>query len=62
MPPSPHCPRASAALFYRLKEKGFQECRRYSDAYAQCCSGRVLSVVWACRAEMRALSDCMSTQ
>ncbi|EFN57270.1 hypothetical protein CHLNCDRAFT_17966, partial [Chlorella variabilis] len=48
-----------AALFYRLKQKGFQECRPYADAYAQCCSGRVLSVVWTCRKELKALSDCM---
>ncbi|KAI3434718.1 hypothetical protein D9Q98_002779 [Chlorella vulgaris] len=49
------------ALFYRLKQKGFKECSTTADAYAQCCSGRVLSVVWACRKELRALSDCMST-
>lgn len=47
------------ALFYRLKQKGFKECTFYSDAYAACCTGRVLSVAWACRKEMKALSDCM---
>lgn len=51
-----------AALFYRLKQKGFDECKAYSKAYADCCSGRVLSVVWACRGEMKALSNCMSQQ
>ena len=55
-------PPAAAALFYRLKQKGFQECSAYSDAYAACCSGRVLSVAWACRQEMKALSNCMATQ
>jgi COX assembly protein 1 len=53
---------SAAALFYRLKQKGFQECSSYSDAYAACCSGRVLSVAWACRQEMKALSNCMATQ
>lgn len=51
-----------AALFYRLKQKGFEECKAYSKAYADCCAGRVLSVVWACRGEMKALSNCMSQQ
>ena len=58
-PPPPHC---RAALFFRLKQKGFQECTPYSQAYAACCSGRVLSVAWACRGEMKALSDCMGMQ
>jgi COX assembly protein 1 len=51
-----------AALFFRLKQKGFQECKQYSDAYAACMTGRTLSVVWACRQEMKELSTCMSTQ
>ena len=49
-------------MFFRLKQKGFRECTPYSDAYARCCTGRVLSVAWACRQEMKALSDCMSQQ
>ena len=53
---------SAAALFYRLKQKGFQDCTSCSDAYAACCSGRVLSVAWACRQEMKALSNCMATQ
>ncbi len=55
-------PLPSAALFYRLKQHGFKECRAYSDAYAECITGRVLSVAWKCRKEMRELSDCMSKQ
>ena len=51
-----------AALFYRLKQKGFKECTKYSDAYAACCKDRVISIVWACRSEMKALSDCMGSQ
>ena len=54
----PHC----AALFFRLKEHGFEECRAYSKAYADCCHGRVFSMAWACRQQMKQLSDCMSTQ
>lgn len=46
-------------MFYRLKKKGFEECRDYSAAYADCCRGRVFSVVWSCRDEMKSLSMCM---
>lgn len=53
---------ATPGLFYRLKQHGFKECRGYGEAYAQCCHGRVLSIAWACRKQMKALSDCMSTQ
>lgn len=54
--------RLTPALFYRLKQHGFKQCQGYSEAYAECCHGRVFSIVWACRKEMKALSDCMSTQ
>ncbi|KAI7843687.1 hypothetical protein COHA_002587 [Chlorella ohadii] len=49
------------ALFYRLKQHGFKQCQSYGEAYAECCHGRVFSIVWACRKEMKALSDCMSS-
>lgn len=55
-------PAIPAALFYRLKQHGYKECRAYSDAYAECITGRVLSVAWKCRKEMKELSDCMSKQ
>ncbi len=51
-----------AALFYRLKQKAFTQCESYSKAYADCCRGRVVSVVWSCRTEMKELSDCMKSQ
>ena len=51
-----------AALLYRLIQKGHVECKAYSQAYADCCRGRTLSVIWTCRQQMKELSDCMSTQ
>jgi len=48
-----------AALFYRLKGRAFAECSEYSKAYMDCCKGRVISVVWSCREESRALSTCL---
>ena len=64
--PLPHAssivPPVPAALFFRLKEHGFEKCKAYSVAYADCCRGRVFSMAWACRKQMHELSDCMSTQ
>lgn len=55
------CPkRVEEALFFKLKERAFRECSAYSKAYAECCRGRVLSMVWACRDESRLLSGCLS--
>lgn len=51
--------RVEEALFYRLKQKAFEECANYSKAYADCCRGKVISMAWSCRKEMRELSDCM---
>lgn len=57
----PDCPkRVEEALFFKLKERAFRECSSYSKAYAECCQGRVLSMVWACRDESRLLSGCLS--
>lgn len=54
------CPkRVEEALFFKLKERAFQECSEYSKAYAACCKGKVLSLVWACRDESRLLSGCL---
>eukprot|EP00887_Chlorella_sp_A99_P003617 scaffold7.g3617.t1 len=49
------------ALFYQLKQKGFEACQAYSAAYADCCRGRVISMAWACRKQLHELSDCMGT-
>ena len=53
--------RVEEALFFKLKERAFKECGDLSRAYAQCCSGRVISLAWSCREESKALSSCMST-
>lgn len=55
------CPkRVEEALFFKLKERAFRECSAYSKAYAECCKGKVISVVWSCREESRKLSGCLS--
>lgn len=55
------CPkRVEEALFFKLKERAFRECSTYSQAYAECCRGKVVSMIWSCRDESRLLSGCLS--
>lgn len=50
--------KAEAAMVHRLKQKAVKTCGEAAKAYADCCSGRVISVVWACREQLKAFSDC----
>ncbi|KAG7673078.1 hypothetical protein Ndes2526B_g05355 [Nannochloris sp. 'desiccata'] len=52
--------RVEEALFFRLKQRGFEECDDRAKHYADCCRGRILSMAWACRAEAKEFSNCMS--
>lgn len=47
---------------FRLKQRAVKLCMQAQEDYAKCCSDKVLSVVWACRAELRAFSDCCHQQ
>lgn len=47
---------------YRLKQRAVKLCMQAQEDYAKCCSDKVLSVVWACRTELRAFSDCCHQQ
>ena len=47
---------------FRLKQRAVKLCMQAQADYAKCCSDKVLSVVWACRAELRAFSDCCHQQ
>lgn len=53
---------STAALLYRLKQKAMKECQQQAQAYADCCSGRVFSAVWACRDQMQGLNGCLHEQ
>lgn len=37
----------------------FKECRAELEAFTGCMEGRMLSVVWACRAENHAMNECL---
>ncbi|KAK9808881.1 hypothetical protein WJX72_005664 [[Myrmecia] bisecta] len=47
------------ALLYKLKQHAMKSCAHYAKAYAECCSGRVMSMVWACRGELADLNGCL---
>ncbi|KAF5188974.1 hypothetical protein FRX31_021442 [Thalictrum thalictroides] len=40
-----------------MKQKALKECEYYTSRYAECASGRTLSVVWQCRKQARDLNE-----
>ena len=53
---------ALTALMYHLKQQAIRDCDAAARAYAECASGRVFSVVWACRQEFSDLNSCLKTR
>ena len=51
-----------AALMYHLKQQAMRDCDAAAKAYAACATGRVFSVVWACRQEFGDLNSCLKTR
>lgn len=51
-----------AALMFHLKQQAMRDCDSAAKAYAECASGRVFSVVWACRQEFGDLNSCLKTR
>ncbi|MCO5569518.1 hypothetical protein L7F22_023231 [Adiantum nelumboides] len=47
------------ALRTKMKVKALQECDALAAKYAECASGRTLSVVWACRSQFKLLNECL---
>eukprot|EP00884_Botryococcus_braunii_P013020 jgi/Botrbrau1/21719/Bobra.43_1s0113.1 len=54
----PH--KVEEALIYRLKQHAVRQCSSAAKAFAECSSGRALSVVWACRSQWNDLNTCVS--
>ena len=60
---SPLCLSPSpSALIFQLKQRAYAACTAVASAYADCCRGRTLSMAWACRDELKALSACLGQQ
>ena len=51
-----------AALLFQLKNRAMRQCSDTAGAYADCCRGRTVSMVWACRAPLRDLNACLQQQ
>ncbi|XP_010525158.1 PREDICTED: uncharacterized protein DDB_G0275933-like [Tarenaya hassleriana] len=47
------------ALRSKMKAKALMECDHYTSKYAQCATGRTLSVVWQCRKQAKELNGCL---
>lgn len=47
------------ALRSKMKSKALKECEHMISKFADCATGRTLSVVWTCRAQSRELNDCL---
>ncbi|KAL2335284.1 hypothetical protein Fmac_016497 [Flemingia macrophylla] len=47
------------ALRSKMKQKALKQCDRYTAKYAECASGRTLSIVWSCRQQAKELNDCL---
>ena len=48
-----------SALRSKMKEKALKECDHYASRYAECATGRTLSVVWKCRGQAKELNNCL---
>ncbi|XP_031558702.1 COX assembly mitochondrial protein homolog [Actinia tenebrosa] len=42
-----------------VREISREKCKPYLDEFTNCCKGRTLSMVWACRKENRVMQDCL---
>ncbi|KAK9742491.1 hypothetical protein RND81_03G176700 [Saponaria officinalis] len=47
------------ALRSKMKQKALKECDYFTAKYAECASGRTLSVVWKCRQQAKELNSCL---
>mmetsp|Transcript_32127 Transcript_32127/g.91117 ORF Transcript_32127/g.91117 Transcript_32127/m.91117 type:complete len:96 (-) Transcript_32127:206-493(-) len=52
--------KAEAALEYRQKVYARTQCKEVLGKYAECCRGRTLSTIWACREPMNAVNKCLA--
>ncbi|KAG0480249.1 hypothetical protein HPP92_011107 [Vanilla planifolia] len=47
------------ALRSKMKEKALKECDYFAAKYAECASGKTLSIVWLCRKQAKELNGCL---
>ncbi|XP_011021225.1 PREDICTED: uncharacterized protein DDB_G0275933 [Populus euphratica] len=47
------------ALRSKMKQKALKQCEEHASKYAQCATGRTMSVVWQCRKQAKELNECL---
>ncbi|KAG6741966.1 hypothetical protein POTOM_055247 [Populus tomentosa] len=47
------------ALRSKMKQKALKQCEEHATKYAQCATGRTMSVVWQCRKQAKELNECL---
>lgn len=53
--------RAESQVLNELKSLAFKACDDQIRALAECSTGRLFSVVWACRSHNNAVNECLAT-
>ncbi|KAA1468165.1 hypothetical protein DENSPDRAFT_857121 [Dentipellis sp. KUC8613] len=51
--------REEETLMKTTKARALRECDPIVKEFAECATGRTVSVAWACRAKYKAIQDCM---
>ncbi|KAF8642362.1 hypothetical protein AX16_009631 [Volvariella volvacea WC 439] len=51
--------REEETLLKTTKARALQECDSFVKAFAECATGRTISVAWACKSHLKAVQDCM---
>ena len=51
--------RAEAGLVEKMKVEARRQCKPVIAAYAECTQKRTISVIWACRPQLRAMNECL---
>merc|ERR1712178_403764 len=51
--------KAEEALRYKLKVAAQAACKAEIKAFAECCSDKIFSIVYACRPHLNSMNDCL---
>ncbi|KAF9456540.1 hypothetical protein BDZ94DRAFT_1177520 [Collybia nuda] len=51
--------REEETLLKTTKARALQECDAFVKEFADCASGRTISVAWACKDHLRRVQECM---
>ena len=49
-------------LIYQMKQEALDKCKDILKPYAECCTENFISVMWACRPQLKAANECLKQQ